>query len=100
MATNNAALNGAALYTTQTPSVGGFDFLSSMSFYSPFLGGSAGYTGDPGVRNPFFNQGYATSQPGVTSPYPVDPAGPNTVPEGVPIPANVAFPFPSNTLSS
>ena len=100
MANSNAALNAAALYTTQTPSVGGFDFLSSTSFYSPFLGGSAGYTGDPGVRNPFFNQGYATSQPGVTSPYPVYPAGPNTVPEGVPIPANVAFPFPGNTITA
>ena len=100
MATSNAALNAAALYTTQTPSVGGFDFLSSTSFYSPFLGGSAGYTGDPGVRNPFFNQGYATSQPGVTSPYPVYPAGPNTVPEGVPIPANVSFPFPGNTITA
>ena len=100
MATSNAALNAAAFYTTQTPSVGGFNFLSSTSFYSPFLGGSAGYTGDPGVRNPFFNQGYATSQPEVASPYPVYPAGPNTVPKGMPIPANVAFPFPSNTITA
>lgn len=100
MGTSNASLNAAAFYTTQTPSVGGFNFLSSTSFYSPFLGGSAGYTGDPGVRKTFFNQGYATSQPGVASPYPVYPAGPNTVPEGVPIPANVAFPFPGNTITA
>jgi hypothetical protein len=100
MANGNFALNAATLYTAQAPSVGGFDFLSSSTFYSPFLGGSAGYTGDPGVRNPFLNQGYVTSQPGVTSPYPVYPAGPNTVPAGVPIPANVAFPSPGNTITA
>ncbi len=49
------------------------------------------YTGDPGVRNPFFNQGYAPSN-GV-SPYTLYPAQPaNSLPAGLPLPVNVAFP--------
>jgi len=51
------------------------------------------YTGDPGVRNPLLSQGYSTSQPLSSSPYPVYPTQPaNTVPAGTPLPVNVAFP--------
>jgi hypothetical protein len=60
------------------------------------------YTGDPGVRNPFFSQGYVSSDPliylvsGVsTPPYSVwTPGGAvvNSVAAGVPVPVNIAWP--------
>src|SRR5207249_2058204 len=52
------------------------------------------YTADPGVRNPFFSQGYASiDTTNKVPPYPVYPAQPaNSVPAGTPIPVNAAFP--------
>jgi hypothetical protein len=67
-------------------------------FYAPYVTNAnfaatapVVYTGDPGVRNPLLSQGYVTAaQPAATSPYPI--TGANTVPAGVPLPVNVAFP--------
>ena len=57
------------------------------------------YTGDPGVRNPFLSQGYATSDATYLTVASLRPlsglprqAHPNTVPAGMPMPVNVAFP--------
>jgi hypothetical protein len=92
------------------------------NFYAPFVSGNTYfnglpivYSGDPGVRNPFLNQGYASSDTNssYTSPYPVTYKPPstrsltataNSVPAGVPLPVNVAFPgvgaTPTTTLDS
>ncbi len=92
-------------------------------FYSPYItsnttnfttNGSVPivYTGDPGVRSPFFNQGYASSglvypnsPTGATLPYatysastplPTQPTSFNVL-AGVPLPTNVAFPTGNTT---
>ena len=51
-------------------------FFLAQTYYSPYVstdensnipaGAPIVYTGDPGVRNPFLSQGYATSNPAVT----------------------------------
>ena len=72
-------------------------------FYAPYVTPNASfsattpivYTGDPGVRNPYLSPGYVPSQSTGTPPYAVAtaPGTPaNTVPAGVPIPVNIAFP--------
>jgi hypothetical protein len=53
------------------------------------------FTGDPGVRNPFLSQGYATIDANYTPPYPVYPTqATNSVPAGVPLPLNFAYVSP------
>ena len=108
MVNADPAQNAADLYTQHAQTAGTFQFLTNNRFYSPFVGNNPNFTGaahpnnppvvysgDPGVRNPFFNQGYSTSQPLVASPYAV--TGANTLPAGVPIPTNVAFPGAAGT---
>ncbi len=89
--------------------------------YSPYVATNTGfapgvpivYTGDPGVRNPFFNQGYVSSGmvlPGaatpVTAPYTtylptaplaLTPTGFNVL-AGMPLPTNVAFPTGAKSI--
>ena len=102
---SNSATNAGALYVTQTAAAlattlplpytpppyfspsGVGNPLVGPSFYSPLIYDTNQtnfaqntpivYTGDPGVRNPFFNQGYVTSAPTVnTMPYTLyTPAG-------------------------
>ncbi len=97
---NNAATNAASLYNTtvtpnppmanQTPT-----YFLSQAYYAPYVepnsnfaaGVPVVYSGDPGVRNPFLSQGYATSNPLVTSPYALA-----SILAGVPIPVNLAWP--------
>ncbi len=78
------------------------------TFYGPYVpentnfgaGVPVVYSGDPGVRNPLLSVGYASS--GGTSPYGVYPTqATNTVPLGIPLPVNVAFPTgPSPAIPS
>ncbi len=80
--------------TTLTPGYDGFGPVFPAN--TPVV-----YTGDPGVRNPFLSQGFASSDPNIylingvsTPPYPVWTPGstvPNIVPAGVPLPVNIAF---------
>src|SRR5262249_24702609 len=79
-------------------------------YYAPyvsntyFTGGPTVYSGDPGVRNPFLNQGYATTDINFASHYPIFPTQSFSVPAGVPLPTNVAFPgvgtMPTTALES
>ena len=77
-------------------------------FYAPYVTPNAIFsatspvvlTGDPGVRNPYFSPGYVPSQYTGTPPYTVAtaPGTPaNTVPAGVPVPVNIAFPTGSTS---
>ncbi|MGP0070210.1 MAG: hypothetical protein ACLQGP_42250 [Isosphaeraceae bacterium] len=96
--------------TTDPPTTGNWYWLNtSLSwganptqpiFYAPFVAtGNSNfaastpivYTGDPGVRNPFLSQGYAASNTSVGAPYSTALTA-NSVPAGIPLPINVAFP--------
>lgn len=99
-------VNAQALIYTPTTAPGTWYWYNSAvgsmpNYYAPYVTGTLAaqnfpaspvvYSGDPGVRNPFFNQGYAPSNG--TTPYNTYPAqGSNSLPAGLPLPVNVAFP--------
>lgn len=96
---------GVLNVTHPANSPGGSRYFLTNDFYSPYISNTnfpantpVVYTGDPGVRNPFFNPGYYSNGALLPSPYTVatGPLNANsasfTVVPGMPLPTNVAFP--------